>query len=84
VAIAAIPFEVFVETGLSIKEKSPFPSTFTLGLANGSFGYLPTEGQHELKGYETWKALGSRVEKTAATKIEAEVLTLLSKIYEQN
>lgn len=81
-AVAAIPFEVFVETGLSIKEKSPFSSTFTLGLANGSFGYLPTERQHNLKGYETWKGLSNRVEKTAATKIEAEVLSLLSQLHE--
>ena len=27
--IAAIPFEVFTETGLEIKQKSPFKPTFT-------------------------------------------------------
>ena len=32
-AIAAIPCEVFAETGLAIKERSPFPSTFTIELA---------------------------------------------------
>lgn len=79
-AVTAIPFEVFVETGLTIKEKSPFSSTFTLGLANGSFGYLPTEKQHNLKGYETWIGLSNRVEKTAATKIEAEILSMLSQL----
>ena len=42
--ITAIPCEVFAETGLGIKEKSPFGSTFTIELANGFYGYLPTDG----------------------------------------
>jgi neutral ceramidase len=66
--IAAIPFETFVETGLELKKRSPFPSTFTISLANGAYGYLPTPEQHELGGYETW--LGTnRVEKEASRKI---------------
>ena len=52
--VAAIPFEVFTEIGLEIKARSPFRSTFTIELANGSYGYLPTPAQHELGGYETW------------------------------
>lgn len=72
-AIAAIPFETFAETGLEIKKKSPFPSTFTIELANGNYGYLPTPEQHELGGYETW--LGTnRVEKEASRKIVARQL----------
>ena len=39
--IAAIPFETFAETGLELKDRSPFDHTFTIELANGSFGYLP-------------------------------------------
>jgi hypothetical protein len=66
--IAAIPFEVFTETGLEIKAKSPFRDTFTIELANGGYGYLPTPEQHELGGYETW--LGTnRVEREASRKI---------------
>ncbi|NLI72928.1 MAG: hypothetical protein GX361_09425 [Bacteroidales bacterium] len=79
-AAVAIPFEVFVETGLSIKQKSPFEGTYINSLSNGAFGYLPTEQQHELGGYETWIALSNRVEKSAATKIEAEVLNLLGEL----
>lgn len=75
-AIAAIPFETFAEIGLEIKAKSPFKSTFTIELANGSYGYLPTPGQHELGGYETW--LGTnRVEKEASTKIVNRLLEQL-------
>jgi neutral ceramidase len=73
--IAAIPFEVFTESGLAIKKESPFPLTFTIELANGSYGYLPTPGQHALGGYETW--LGTnRVEVEASDKIEREILEL--------
>src|SRR4029453_10612586 len=48
VGIAAIPFEVFAETGLELKQKSPLKPMFTIELANGSYGYLPTPEQHEL------------------------------------
>lgn len=73
--IAAIPFEVFAETGLEIKDRSPFDDSFTIELANGSYGYLPTPGQHELGGYETW--LGTNfVEYEASTKIVDELLRM--------
>jgi neutral ceramidase len=78
-AIAAIPFETFTETGLELKAKSPFKDTFTIELANGGYGYLPTPEQHELGGYETW--LGTnRVEKEASRKIVATLLELLAQV----
>ncbi|MEO9005470.1 MAG: hypothetical protein ABI288_12070, partial [Ginsengibacter sp.] len=75
--VAAIPFEVFTQTGLEIKDKSPFKPTFTIELANGSYGYLPTPEQHKLGGYETW--LGSNiVEIDASEKIVEELMSLFS------
>jgi hypothetical protein len=53
-AVCAIPFETFVEIGLDLKKRSPFPQTMVIGLANGRHGYLPTLKQHKLGGYETW------------------------------
>jgi hypothetical protein len=77
--IAAIPFEVFTESGLDIKKRSPFPTTFTIELANGSYGYLPTPAQHELGGYETW--LGTnRVEIQAAPKIVDALLQMFQRL----
>jgi hypothetical protein len=73
--IAAIPFETFTETGLELKDRSPYGQTFTIELANGSYGYLPTPEQHRLGGYETW--LGTNfVEQGATTKIVAEMLKM--------
>lgn len=80
-AIAAIPFEVFVEIGLEIKEKSPFADTFTIELANDSRGYLPTPRQHELGGYETWMGT-NRVEKDASIKITETILDLMAELKE--
>ena len=78
-AIAAIAFETFTETGLEIKAKSPFKDTFTIELANGGYGYLPTPSQHELGGYETW--LGpSRFEKDASGKIVEKLYELFSQV----
>jgi len=77
--IAAIPFEVFTETGLEIKAKSPFKDTFTIELANGGYGYLPTPEQHELGGYETWFTI-NRVEKEATRKIVARLMELFAEV----
>jgi hypothetical protein len=78
-AIAAIPFEVFTEIGLEIKEKTPFADTFTIELANGSYGYLPTPRQHELGGYETWLGTNN-VEIEASEKIVATILELFDRL----
>ncbi len=76
-AICAIPCEVFVEIGLELKRRSPFRSTFTLSLANGYNGYLPTPEHHALGGYETWRAKSSYLEVDASRKITATLLELL-------
>lgn len=77
--VAAIPFETFTETGLEIKAKSPFRPSFTISLANGSYGYLPTPAQHAMGGYETWLTT-NKVQKDATVKIVAELMTLFDKL----
>ena len=79
--IAAIPCEVFAQTGLDIKAKSPFKPTFTIGLANGWNGYLPTPEQHQLGGYETWRARTSYLETGASTKIFDTVMELFARLH---
>lgn len=74
--IAATPIETFVEVGLEIKAKTPFAKAFTISIANGSFGYMPTPQQHKLGGYESW--LGTnRVEYEAAPKMIARLLAMM-------
>jgi neutral ceramidase len=78
--VAAIPFEVTAEIGLEIKAKSPFQPSFTIELANGAYGYLPTPEQHELGGYETWYTT-NRVEVNSSRKIVEKLLNMFRNHY---
>jgi hypothetical protein len=79
-AICAIPCEVFVEIGQELKQKSPFKPTFTISLANGYNGYLPTPEHHALGGYETWRARSSYLEVNASTQIVATLVRMLESL----
>ena len=76
-ALVVVCAIVFAETGLAIKESSPLANTFTMELANGYGGYLPTPEQHAWGGYETWPARSSHLEVEAEPKIRAELGRLL-------
>ena len=78
--IVAIPCETFVEIGLEIKKKIPLKHTFTIELANGYNGYLPTPQQHQWGGYETWRARSSYLEVDASPKIAATLTDLLGRL----
>lgn len=56
VAIVGIPGELFVELGLAIQKRSPFPSTFIVELANGSIDYIPTREAYQQGAYEDTSA----------------------------
>jgi hypothetical protein len=75
--IGAIPCEVFAEIGLELKTSAKPAPYFTIELANGYNGYLPTAAQHKVGGYETWRAKSSDLEVDAATKIVAELQRLM-------
>ncbi|HEX4131274.1 MAG TPA: neutral/alkaline non-lysosomal ceramidase N-terminal domain-containing protein [Pirellulales bacterium] len=79
VGIATSPFETFCETGLGIKQRSPWRPTFTIELANGSYGYLPTPEQHRLGGYETWLGTNN-VEVNASRKLTDALLEMLDSL----
>ena len=78
-AVVAMPFEVLVEIGLEIKEKSPFPHTFLIELANGGYGYLPPPNQHDLGGYETWLGT-SRFLPNTSTLLTRNLLAMLKEL----
>jgi hypothetical protein len=78
--IVANPCETFVEIGLEIKKNSPLRPTFTIELANGYNGYLPTPEHHKLGGYETWRARSSYLEAGASPKIIDTWMQLLREV----
>jgi hypothetical protein len=51
-AFVGIPGELFSELGMEVIEKSPFPSTYIVQLANQNIGYIPTKKAFEEGGYE--------------------------------
>jgi hypothetical protein len=51
VAIVATSFEMFFETGLAIKARSPFPHTEVIGYSNGCSGYLPRAEDYPPEGW---------------------------------
>jgi hypothetical protein len=52
VLISAMNMEVFYETGLEIRSRSPLPDTFVLGYTNGCFGYLPRGEDYPEGGWQ--------------------------------
>ncbi len=56
VVIAGMNVETFYETGLTIREQSPFKDTFVLGYTTGSSSYLPRAQDYPEGG---WKLDGS-------------------------
>lgn len=78
--IATSPCETFVETGLAIREASPFEQQMTISLANDYAGYLPTVEHHALGGYETWRARSSFLEVEAEPKIRQRLLEMTKEL----
>ena len=56
VAWVALPGEIFVELGQAIKQRSPFPTTVVVELANGAIGYVPNQAAYAQGAYEVASA----------------------------
>jgi hypothetical protein len=52
ILISAMNMEVFFETGLEIRARSPLPDTFVLGYTGGCFGYLPRGEDYPEGGWQ--------------------------------
>ena len=78
-ALAAMPFEVFAEIGLELKQRSPIQPLMNISIANGSHGYLPTPEQHKLGGYETWPGTNN-LEPQASVKMLDALLEMANEV----
>lgn len=68
-ALIALPGEFFAESGLRLRDRSPFPYTVVIGYANGCLGYVPPASAFEEGGYETRLSPWSRVAPDAEAAI---------------
>jgi len=71
-AWVGLPGEVFVELGLALRKRSPFPQTFIIELANENIGYIPDrrsygEGNYEPESARCAAGSGERLVEAAAT-----------------
>ncbi len=81
-AIAALPGEVFVESGLNIKSQASAGPVFIVSLANGYIGYICTDkALTEEGGYETWAANSSLGGVGTAPAMETLASDLLAQLF---
>jgi len=78
-AVATMPFEVFAEIGLELKQRSPIQPLMNISIANGAHGYLPTPAQHKLGGYETWIGV-NHVQLDASVKMVDALVEMLGEL----
>ena len=76
VALVGFPGEPFAETGVRVREASPFEYTHMAGYSNGVTGYVPTAEEFERGGYEPNWATAYTSE--AASVLEREAGLLLA------
>jgi len=78
VAWIGLPGEVFVELGLNIKKRSPFPQTFVVELANENIGYIPDRRSYAEGNYEPESA---RCAPGSGEKLADVAVKLLSELH---
>lgn len=84
VVFVPYPMEMFCQISLNQQARSPFTYTLCLSNANGSIGYLPTEDQIPLGGYEIDSFQSYNVfilEEKAEVQIVEENAKLLNKLF---
>jgi neutral ceramidase len=79
-ALVALPGEFFAESGLRLRERSPFPVTLPVCYANGCVGYVPPARAFEEGGYETKLSPWSRVGAGGEAAVLDAAVDLLSEL----
>lgn len=76
----ALPGEMFVETGLELKDSG---AAFVVAYANGYLGYIPIRRAYDEGGYEVGARAFSRVAPGGAERLQAIAAKLLARLAEE-
>ncbi len=82
-AFASLPGELFIEHGIRIKEKSPFPFTYPVELGGDYVGYLITKNAWIEGGYESLIANSARISPEGVEKMVDSAVEMLNQIYQK-
>jgi hypothetical protein len=78
IALVTAPGEIFTETGMEVKRRSPLPRTCFVAYTNGAVGYVPVPSAYAEGGYEVTHAC--RVGPEAAGIVQETALSLLAEV----
>lgn len=76
-AFLFLPGEPFVETGLAIRNRSPFRHLFIVGYAGNTVGYIPTDAAFDEGGYEIGPGKWSYLARGCEPRLRVAALRLL-------
>jgi len=79
VAWVALPGEAFVELGLAIKKRSPFPLTLVATLSNDNIGYIPDQRSYAEGNYEP---ISARCAPGSGEKLVDAAVSLLEELHQ--
>lgn len=78
-----LPGEIFVETGLAIKEAAPSRFAFVSSLTNDAMGYIPPDPVFLNEGgYETWAQAGNPVGIGGEPTLRSAALDLMDSLFQ--
>ena len=79
-AFVGLPGEPFVEIGLAVKQRSPWPLTTVFALCNGVTGYVPLDEHFDHGGYEPRTTAYNRLDRSAGRTFIAQALLALESL----
>jgi hypothetical protein len=77
IALVGLQVELSSKTGLSIKQKSPFPKTIIMTMVNGSAKYMADAESYDRITYE---AMNSMFAQGSAEKVEDKIISMLNNL----
>lgn len=77
ISFTFVPYEMFTDNGMFIKGNTPFATTFLVGYANDSIGYIPSKEGCAFRSYEVYD---TKLEYGTAEVLADELISMLKEM----